>query len=353
MKKLNFYVIALLSAVLFITLSCSKSEENVPLTSEIIELTVENFVRPVSLRNQEIPFSVINAEGVDVTAQATFFVNDLPIEGNVYSTAEVGEFQAYASYDDNGTEVVTTPETFFVIIPKRKVVIEDYTGSWCGFCPAVSAAISEAYSQKADDLAIVVTHITANSNPDPMHFDDVEILQDEFNVSGLPQGRIDRSIVWNAPYETDNIIAAAGQNTTSSISINSQLEGNNLITEVTLISELGTNAGDKLVLYLLEDGIVYPQTNYYNSDDTSPYYQMGNPIPEYEHNHTLRMSLTSVLGDPIPTVGALEEYRVTFNATIPNEYVKENLRFVAMYVNEDNLAYNGQVGVANGFTPYQ
>lgn len=359
MKMKNYYVFAFMLGGLLTFISCSKTEENVSLTSEVVEITIENFVRPASLRNQEIPFSVINAEGVDVTDQATFFVNDEPIEGSVFVSSEVGVFEAYATYDDNGTEVVTTPESFEVIIPKRKVVVEDYTGTWCGFCPAVLGSMEEVYGMIPDDLALVAIHITANSNPDPLHFDDVDILMDEFNVNALPQGRIDRSQVWFAPYDIDVILDTAGQNTTSAMSLNSQIDGDQLITEVTLITEGGTNQGDKLVVYLLEDGILYDQTNYFNSDSTSPFYQMGDPMVDFEHNHTLRKSLTSVLGDPIPVTGALEEYRVTFNTSLPTSttpplgYVRENLAFVVMYVNEDNLAYNGQVGLINELVPYQ
>ena len=110
---------------------------------------------------------------------------------------------------EDGVEVSTTPESFSVIIPKRKVVLEDYTGTWCGFCPSVAAAIEEA-SLQSDDLAIVAIHITANSNPDPMHFDDVEILRDAFEIDGLPQARIDRSQFWFAPYFISDALENAG-----------------------------------------------------------------------------------------------------------------------------------------------
>jgi thiol-disulfide isomerase/thioredoxin len=352
MKKKSLYLIGSFLVVSLLLVSCSKTEENVPLTQENVEITIQNFVRPASLRNQEIPFTLITEDGTDVTANATFFVNGEPIEGNVFTSSEEGEFEAFATYDDNGTQVTTTPETFKVIIPKRKVVLEDYTGTWCGFCPSVAGAIEQAYEIN-ENLAIVAIHITANSNPDPMHFDDVEILRDEFEIDGLPQARIDRSEFWFAPYFVQDAIESAGVNTTSSISMNSTLEGDQLITQVNVISENGINSGDKLVVYLLEDGILYDQENYYNSDPTSPFFGLGNPIPDFEHNHTLRMSFSAVLGDDIPGAGALEEYSVTYNNTIPAEYVKENLTLIAMYVSEDNLAYNGQVGPINQVIPYE
>lgn len=348
--------ILVLTGVFFIAtllfVSCSRTEENVPLGEDTTEITVQNFVRPASLRNQEIPFTVITQTGVDVTAQAQFYVDGQAIDGNVFSSSEVGDFVAYATYDLDGVSVTTTPESFSVIIPKRKVVLEDYTGTWCGFCPSVAAAIEEA-SLQSDDLAIVAIHITANSNPDPMHFDDVEILRDAFEIDGLPQARIDRSQFWFAPYFISDALENAGSDTTSSVSFTSYLEGDQLITQVNVVSQTGINSGDKLVVYLLEDGILYDQENYYNEDQTSPYFGLGNPIPNFEHNHTLRLSLSAPLGDDIAAAGALEEYSVTYNSTIPADYVKENLTLIAMYVSADNLAYNAQVGPINDVVAYQ
>ncbi|MFT6825951.1 MAG: thiol-disulfide isomerase/thioredoxin [Patiriisocius sp.] len=352
MKKKNLFLIGSVFLSVLVFVSCSKTEENVPLSQETVEIAFQNFVRPASLRNQEIPFTVLTEDGVDVTAASQIFVNGAAINGTVFISSEIGDFEAYATYEINGNQITTPSEPFKVIIPKRKVVLEDYTGTWCGFCPSVAAAIEEA-SLESDDLAIVAIHITANSNPDPMHFDAVDILRDVFEIDGLPQARIDRSEFWFAPYFVSDAIENAGVSTTSSVSINSTLEDDQLITQVHVISETGINSGDKLVVYLLEDGILYDQENYYNEDTTSPYFGLGNPIPNFEHNHTLRMSFSAVLGDDIAGAGALEEYSITYNNTIPANYVKENLTLIAMYVSQDNLAYNAQVGPINMEIPYQ
>jgi thiol-disulfide isomerase/thioredoxin len=352
MKSKNLFLIGSLLVASLFFVSCSKTEDNVSLTQETQEITVQNFVRPASLRNQEISFKVITEDGTDVTADAIFFVDEVAIEGNIFTSSEVGDFEAYATYELNGISIATTPEPFKVIIPKRKVVLEDYTGTWCGFCPSVAGAIEEA-SALSDDLAIVAIHITANSNPDPMHFDDVDILRDAFEIDGLPQARIDRSEFWFSPYLVEDALESAGVNTNSSISMTSTLDGDQLVTQVKVISEIGINSGDKLVVYLLEDGILYDQENYYDSDQTSPFFGLGNPIPNFEHNHTLRMSFSQVLGDEIPSAGALEEYTVTYNNNIPADYVKDNLTLIAMYVSEDNLAYNAQVGPINVIVPYE
>lgn len=216
-----------------------------------------------------------------------------------------------------------------MIIPKRKVVLEDYTGTWCGYCPSVAHAVEEAHAA-TNDIAVVAIHKTASSNPDIMHFDDVQILQDEFGVSGFPSARINRSTVWGSPYELASIISMAGVDTDLAIGILSKLDGNTLSVQTDVVYENGSQNGDKPVVYLLESGVIHEQTNYYNTDATSPYYQQGNPIPNFVHNEALRLSFTEVLGDNISATAELEEFSKTFTVTILDGYNRMNISLVAI-----------------------
>ena len=68
----------------------------------------------------------------------------------------------------------------------------------------------------------------------------------------------------------------AGADTNLAIAINSELlEDNELLVEVDVVYKDGSMPGDKLVVYLLESGVVQDQVNYFNNDKTSPYYQLG------------------------------------------------------------------------------
>ena len=307
---------------------------------------------PKALRNQTITFSMVDADGNDVTPTATFFIDGTAITGNTFTSANAGMHEVYAQYDLAGNPEVTATKDFEVFIPKRKIVVEDYTGTWCGFCPSVAAAI-EATHALTNDISIVAIHETANSNPDPYHFPQVQLLQDEFGVSGLPSARINRTTPWSSPYNSSDITSIAGLDTDLAIGISSQLAGNILTVDVNVIYETGSAAGDKLVLYLLESGLIYQQTNYYNTDPTSPYYQQGDPIPNFEHNEVLRQSLTGIFGDNIPTTAAFSAYSKTFTATIPADYNSNNLSLVAMVVRADNTARNSQFANVNENKNYE
>lgn len=299
-----------------------------------------------ALRNQTTTFTMVDADGNDVTSEATFFVNNTEISGNTYTSASAGNFDVYAEYGVSGTTQTTETKSFSVFIPLRKVVLEDYTGTWCGYCPSVAAAIVEAHAA-TEHISVVAIHETANSYPDPYHFPQVDLLQAEFGVTGLPAARINRTTTWSDPYDVSEVTAMAGEETDFAIAINSQLSGSTLSVEVKVIYENGSVPGDKLVLYLIENGLLHDQVNYYDNDPTSPFYMMGNPIPNFEHNEVLRLSLTDIFGDAIPATDAFDTYNASFSISIPSDYITQNLELVAMVVSDDNTARNSQHAAVN------
>jgi hypothetical protein len=145
----------------------------------------------------------------------------------------------------------------------------------------------------------------------------------------------------------------AGTDTNLSIAINSQLTGSNLTVDVKVIYENGSEVGDKLVVYLLESGVVAPQANYFNETPGHPYQGLGNPIEDYVHNEGLRNSLSDLFGDAIPETPAFQEYKKSYSFSVPSEYVGENLGFVVMVVRADNSAKNSQFSHINENKNYE
>jgi len=303
-------------------------------------------VRPASLRDQENAFQVLDADGNDVTQQATFYIDGTAIEGSSFSSADVGQFEVYAEYDVDGTLVTTDTETIAVIVPKRKVVVEDYTGAWCGYCPRISAAIEEVYAQTSD-VAVIGIH-----NDDEMALPFEEAIRDEFEVSGFPSGRINRTQNWSNPHPAEDVSSIAGLDTYAALSIQSSLDGSDLTVKVGISSEMELS-NTKLVVYLLEDGILSEQINYFDTDPNSPFYELGNPIVDFVNDHVLRASLGGVLGDNIPATAALEEYTRSFSYTLNGDMVPANLSLVAMLVMEDNTAINAQIAYLDEYKPYE
>lgn len=218
---------------------------------------------------------------------------------------------------------------------KKNVLIEDYTGTWCGNCTRVAWAIEQTKLQ-SDKVVSVAIH---NGN-DPYHFNGIAPLKNLIlpnSPLALPVSRLNRMTVWTFP-ETSNIQQAldlTSSNTTIGLALNTEVTNNHIQVQVKLRC-LEAYSDLHLVVYLLENHLLYNQRNY-NSD----LYGGQNPIINFEHNHVLRATLTDIVGDSI--TGTTFNSTQTFNFTdaIPSNVTNaNNLTFVAFVTNASNQVLN-------------
>ena len=111
---------------------------------------------------------------VDITHEAAFYINNSPMSGNTFTTEKPGEYTFFASYNGNISKHVTIKAAnpaLYVSVPEdsqpdkfsgfsRKVLVAEGTGTWCGYCPYMIAAL-ELFSENgsnADKAVIVATH---------------------------------------------------------------------------------------------------------------------------------------------------------------------------------------------------
>jgi hypothetical protein len=76
----------------------------------------------------------------------------------------------------------------------------------------------------------------------------------------------------------------------------------------------------KIVIGLVENGLVYPQVNYYSPQyGYTPYlYGGASPVANFEHNYVLRKTFTNLFGDAIPQAQLTKDnvYEIPFNMTL-------------------------------------
>ena len=331
--------------MLIVTLSCSRNES---FFYEIVEPEIVTglSVHSSYLRNQEITFEVFDAQGNDLTLESSFIVDGVAIVGNQISYPEIGTHQVYAEYSIESTLYNSNTRTFNIVIPKTRVVLEDYTGTWCGYCPNVSHAIEEI-RMITGDISVVAIHYG-----DEMTISPGLDLINEFNISGYPTARINRTTDWSYPYASSPIESLIDTDNSIGISIDSQMDGMILTINLRVVSEEDLS-DHKVIAYLVEDNLIYDQTNYYNYDENSYFFGMGNPIVDFVHNDVLRHSFTNVLGDSMenPTP-ALNDTFFNYSLEINSVYNPANLGIVVMIVNQNNTAINSQFSRINSFQDF-
>lgn len=298
----------------------------------------------IGLRNQEINFSLIDANEIDQSAAATFYINDEPIETTSFSADTEGTYTLYATYTLNGNLITTPPQEIAIIIPRRKILLEAFTGVWCGFCPRKTTAVKDL-RRLTQHVAVVSIHGNSiYTGIDPLTIPEGMFLKDHYEVPGYPTGVMDRGDFWDfadGSAATEPFIEYAGNEVPMTIAINSNLLGSDLSVETTLLSEV-TLSGYKIVVYLTEDGILLDQVNYYNTNPDSPFYQLGDPIVDFEHSDVLREILTDPLGDEISTLAALNPMKYTYTTSISSEMNPQNLKLVVVVLDSNGAAVNAQ-----------
>jgi len=295
----------------------------------------------------EVTMSVVGNNGVNLTGESTYFVNGTEIVGNSYVTTSYGIDVLTATH-----ETFESAEKTVLVGYTKKVLVEDYTGAWCGWCPRVAYGI-ELVEDDTDDAVVVAIHrgsAAAGGNHDPYNFPADE-LEDFVNLSGYPTARLNRIVEWTYP-EPNNVEQVLNLNGISAagLAINSSSAGGNLNVSVKVDMITGDVSDLKLVVYVLEDDLFYNQTNY------TDYYGGVSTISNFEHDNVLRQTPTGVFGETVlasdmdSTSGYYEkDYNFAISADVENA---NNLSVVAFLVDANGLAVNSQeaaVGVNGDF----
>lgn len=308
--------------ILFLVLGCSGSDDDQS-TDQIVTPTINSIEILISsdeiIVGQQVLFSVFDNTGKNRTSEAKYYVNDIETSGSSYTFNDVGTFEVYAKFQNLKSNVAEVVVNEIPIEYKQYVLIEDYTGTWCGYCTRVSFAIEEVKKQTNDAIVIAI------HQGDPMQFPLESTLRSHFGVTGFPTAFIDRKSRWTPPEPNsiDQVLGKLSNKAYAALAMESSLDGDMLTINVKL--KMGYNyKALKLGLYIVEDKLVYDQRNW------TSYYQ-GDPIIDFEHNDVLRKNITGLLGDQIPSekVGFDKEYEKQFQYVIPSEFDKDNIRMIA------------------------
>lgn len=226
--------------------------------------------------------------------------------------------------------LTTTFKTFDYGFSRQMHLVEQFTSTWCTYCPQGTANI-EALTQMRDDIAWVAVHENMG-NVDPFRTAQCDSITDYEGIDGFPEGSFNRATGISNASSVYAVLTGLSATTMSTfldyvaegpswatVNINSAFDADTREAVITIDGELVPNFDEmmgsncKLTVYLTEDGLVAPQTS------------GGN---DYVHNNVLRLALGSIKGVDMNRTSETT-YKNEFTYTIPSEWNADNMHIVA------------------------
>jgi thiol-disulfide isomerase/thioredoxin len=255
----------------------------------------------------ETVISVVDKNGNDITTQCYITGNGTQITDFTYFTTAAGSISLNAKLGS----VSALPVTLNCSAPPaspftKKVLAEDYTGAWCGYCPRVGRSLELASASNPNIFPVAV------HNADPFAYSLEAAMRSRWGVSGFPTAIINRNITWNE--NTSVLTGEASKWAPLGLSIESSIAGNVVSGKVKTKFNVTTSVPLTITIMLTEDGKILAQRNYMNADP-GPFFGLGDPIVNYVHNHILRMAATDIFGDAIPSASVIKDniYEKTYS----------------------------------------
>jgi hypothetical protein len=272
----------------------------------------------------------------NVTADSKIYVNGALITGSSYTFSTEGNFAVYATYGQLTSSVITVnvaplPSSTMY---KHNVLIEEYSGTWCGNCPRILYGV-DLLEQQTNKAVVVSTHLFGS---DPFISPDGNSLAAQQGVGVVPSGFINRTVSWIAPqYQNVNQVISTIQASSSvGLAINSTISGNNLSVNIKVNYSQPLSGTAKLTVYLVEDKLYHTQSNY-----SSNLYSGLSTIPNFEYNGVLRKLISTISGDNITTSGS--NYSKDYSLTLPSNISNiSNTKIVAFVTNSNGMVINVQ-----------
>jgi Outer membrane protein Omp28 len=234
----------------------------------------------------------------------------------------------------------------------QKVLIEEHSGTWCGWCPLSKESIEKLIVNKN------VIGVEIHYNDKLTVLDNIFIpLKNVFGYPAWPSGMVNRkkSVVGSTTIMSESDWAANIDNILKKpkneigIGIDSKIIGND-IQILTQIKFKTAGIAEKygIGIYLIENDVTgYPQINYLSKNTQFKQYKaytLPGEIQDIKHYNVARAAISPIIGGfiiPEQASKKLSIYKKLFVSSIPqNVVVQKNCKIVAFIVNEKNEIQN-------------
>ncbi len=327
--------IPVISAALFFLQSCTKTESD--FTQAIPEtITISSSSLNVTA-GVNVSFTVLSSiNNANVTGDSKIYINGNLITGSNFIFNDAGNFAVYATKGTLNSNVITVNVSPIAssLGFKHHVLVEEYSGTWCGNCPRILYGV-DLLKQQTDKAIVVSTHLF---NGDPFITTKTNNLAAQQGVSGVPDGFINRTTRWNGPQyqNVSQVISNIQASAPAGIAINTTLSSNNITISVKVSYAQPLTGAAKLTVYLVEDKLLHTQSNY-----SSNLYGGQSSIPNFQYNGVIKDVISSISGDPIGSSGSINEK--TYSLAVPGNVANvNNTKIVAFITNAAGTVVNVQ-----------
>lgn len=216
--------------------------------------------------------------------------------------------------------------------PDKVVLIEEATGTWCGWCVRGTVMMDYMTENYSNNFIGIAVH-----NEDPMMVADYDSWIGGF-IGGYPSSLADRDGSEYDPLDMESItVEKAVDAPAATIDVTHSLSGNTITINLTANYNENLNGDYRLNAILVEDhlsgsGSTWGQTNYYSGGPYGPmggFEDEGSPVTGLFYDHVGRALVGGVDGDAssLPSSGTAGSsynysYTITKNASWNAGYLK-------------------------------
>src|SRR5690554_280366 len=244
----------------------------------------------------------------------------------------------------------------------KNVVLEEFTGIYCTFCPDGHKLAQAIKTANPDDVVLINVHVGGYADPNGSDPDFRTpfgtALANQSGLQGYPSGTVNRHVfaggvtALNRGDWAGRSSTILGQASYANVALEASIDlsTRELIVDVEVYYTGTGSASNKLNVALLQNGIEGPQTGM--SANPSQILPNG----KYEHNHMLRHLLTGQWGETITTTTSGTLIQRQYIYTIPADlnsvaYELGNLEIVAFLAEGNQEIVTGAEGPISYIVP--
>ena len=260
----------------------------------------------------------------------------------------------------------------------QKVVAEEVTGTWCGYCVRGIIAMEQMREEHPDDYIGIAVHCASGNWPDAMEIDPTiynDLLFSNLGMTGYPHCTVNRQRKYtgdpaNIPYYYNQAKADTKPRAGIVLTAEYDAEADQIVTHTsTLFTTTETGVDYRQLYVMIEnevqgDGYGYYQSNYYSGvAGMGRFTELPGTVPDSLMTYpdvarALYGSYSGIEGiyPSDITAGTLATYDYTLDSIPASILVRENCELAVLLLNKNGVIVNAdkvKLGELTGFSGIQ